>query len=244
MIGISGALIRSRNLMELIFNPCGEFGWSPEGQSPPLWARRQHARLSCSGPGFDPLSGQVSWVRFFRGFSSPVRQMSGSFRPLNSPNIIWPSLSSSLIIPYGRQWPEMLTRPKNLKYPSIRRAKLAKSTLLTSTVVSQGSFKVCSDAKERLGCGKQPHLFIPGKSAALVPEFAAEDLSSAELQLWFLCLQWRTCSWAWHSNDDLGQNLGPGIVVIFLTLFVLHQLDPPWFGSKDIILQKGCFGHQ
>ena len=26
-------------------------------------------------------SGQVSWVRFFRGFSSPVRQMSGSFRP-------------------------------------------------------------------------------------------------------------------------------------------------------------------
>ena len=26
-------------------------------------------------------SGQVSWVRFFRGFFSPVRQMSGSFRP-------------------------------------------------------------------------------------------------------------------------------------------------------------------
>ena len=23
-------------------------------------------------PGFDPPSGQVSWVRFFRGFSSPV----------------------------------------------------------------------------------------------------------------------------------------------------------------------------
>ena len=48
---------------------------------PPLWARRQHARLSRSGPGFDPRSGQVSWVRFFRCFSSPVRQMSGSFRP-------------------------------------------------------------------------------------------------------------------------------------------------------------------
>ena len=37
--------------------------------------------LSRSGPGFDPRSGQVSWVRFFRGFSSPVRRMSGSFRP-------------------------------------------------------------------------------------------------------------------------------------------------------------------
>ena len=80
---------------------------------PPLWAGRQHARLSRSGPGFYPRSGQVSWVRFFRGFSSPVRQMSGSFRPPRSPNIIWPSLLSSIIIRYGRQWPEMLTRPKD-----------------------------------------------------------------------------------------------------------------------------------
>ena len=47
----------------------------------------------------------------FRGFSSPVRQMSGSFRPPRSPNIIWPSLLS-ILIHYGRQWPEMLTRPK------------------------------------------------------------------------------------------------------------------------------------
>ena len=48
----------------------------------------------------------------FSGFSSPVRQMSGSFRPPRSPSIIWPSLSSSLIIHYGRQWSEMLTHPK------------------------------------------------------------------------------------------------------------------------------------
>ena len=69
---------------------------------PPLWSKWQHARLSRSGPGFDPRSGQVSWVRFFRGFSSPVRQMSGSFRPPRSPNIIWPSLSF-ILIHYGRQ---------------------------------------------------------------------------------------------------------------------------------------------
>ena len=37
--------------------------------------------------------------------------------------------------------------------------------------------------------GKLPHLNIPGKTAALVPEFAMEDLPSAELQPWFLCLQ-------------------------------------------------------
>ena len=52
---------------------------------PPLWAMQQHERLSRSGPRFDPWSGQVSWVRFFWGFSSPVRQMSGSFRPPKVP---------------------------------------------------------------------------------------------------------------------------------------------------------------
>ena len=91
--------------------------------SPLLWARLQHAPLSRSEPGFDPWSGQVSWVRFFWDFSSPVRQMSGSFRPPRSPNIIWPSLSSSLIIHYEHQWREMLARPKTLNihtYVSVR----------------------------------------------------------------------------------------------------------------------------
>ena len=33
--------------------------------------------------------------------------------------------------------------------------------------------------------GKLPDLFIPSKIATLVPEFAVEDLSWAELKLWF-----------------------------------------------------------
>ena len=37
--------------------------------------------------------------------------------------------------------------------------------------------------------GKLPHLFIPGKTAALVPEFAVENLPSAKLQPRFVCLQ-------------------------------------------------------
>ena len=73
--------------------------------------------------GFDPRLGQVFWVRFFRGFSSTVRQMSGSFRPPRSPTIIWPSFSSSIIIHYGRQSPEILTCPKTNnkinKYPQL-----------------------------------------------------------------------------------------------------------------------------
>ena len=76
-----------------------------------------------AGPG----SGQVSWVRFFRGFSSPVRQMSGSFRPPRSPNIIWPSLSI-LLIHYGRQWHEMLTRLKtsSIQMYHLRHGQLAR----------------------------------------------------------------------------------------------------------------------
>ena len=44
LIGISGSLILSKTLMELMFNPCGEFRWSPEGPvsqihspHPPRW---------------------------------------------------------------------------------------------------------------------------------------------------------------------------------------------------------------
>ena len=53
--------------------------------------------------------------------------------------------------------------------------------------------------------GKLPHLFIPSKTATLVPEFAVEDLPSAELQPRLIRMQWRTCLWVERSDDD-GQN--------------------------------------
>ena len=37
--------------------------------------------------------------------------------------------------------------------------------------------------------GKLPDLSVPGKTTALVPEYALEDLPSAELQTRFLRLQ-------------------------------------------------------
>ena len=64
-------------------------------------------------------------------------------------------------------------------FGEVRRAQLAKSTLLTSSLVPLGSFKVCSDAKERVGAesnGKLSHLFIPSKTATWVPKFAMVDL--------------------------------------------------------------------
>ena len=48
----------------------------------------------------------------FSGFFLTCKTNIGKLRPPRSPNIIWPSLSSSIIIHYGCQWPEMLTRPK------------------------------------------------------------------------------------------------------------------------------------
>ena len=99
-------------------------------------------------------------------------------------------------------WSWYLTPVVNLG--EVRRAQLAKSSLLISMLVPLGSFKVCLDAKERVGCGKQRKATAPIKSLVkLQPEFAVEDLPSAELQPKFLRLQWRKCLWAEHSYDDI-----------------------------------------
>ena len=64
----------------------------------------------------------------------------------------------------------------------VRSAQLAKSTILISTLVPLGSFKVCSDAKER-GVRKATERYRT--YSCLV-----------KLQLWFLSLRWKTCLWA------------------------------------------------
>ena len=114
MIGISRSLIWSKTLMELIFNPCGEFWWSPEG---------------------------------------PVSQ-------IHSPHL-------------------HVGAPGNL------------SDLLRSVQMLKKEWGAESNRK-------LPHLFN-GKTSVLVLEFVVEDLPSAERQLRFLCLQWRTCPWEEHS---------------------------------------------
>ena len=77
-----------------------------------------------------------------------------------------------------------------------RRAQLAKSTLLTSTLVPPGIFSYLLRSDQMLkrewgaeNNGKLPHLFIPGKTAVLVPEFVVEDLASSKLQSLFQSLQ-------------------------------------------------------
>ena len=48
-----------------------------------------------------------------------------------------------------------------VNFTEVRRAQLAKSTLLTSTLVPLRSLQICSVAKEGVGCGKQREATSP-----------------------------------------------------------------------------------
>ena len=105
-------------------------------------------------------------------------------------------------------WKWYLTSVVN--FGEVWRAQLAKSTLLTSMSVPLGSLRSVEILKREWDAEsnrKLPLLFIYGITVALVLEFAVEDLPSAELQPWFLYLQWKTCPWAEHSDDDMDVKL-------------------------------------
>ena len=89
-----------------------------------------------------------------------------------------------------------------VNFGEVRRAQLAISTLFTSSLVPLGSFKVCSDAKERVGCGKATWSYRTYSSLVkLQPRFLSLQWKTclrAELQPWCLSLQWMTCPWAEH----------------------------------------------
>ena len=51
--------------------------------------------------------------------------------------------------------------------------------------------------------GKLPHLFIPSKTATLVPEFAVEDLPLGITAALVPALAVKACPWTEHSDDDI-----------------------------------------
>ena len=67
-------------------------------------------------------------------------------------------ISGSLV--WSKTLMELILTPE-VYFGEVRSAQLAKSTLLTSSLVPQGSFQVCSDAKERVGYGKQREATAP-----------------------------------------------------------------------------------
>ena len=104
--------------------------------------------------------------------------------------------------------------------PVIIYGPLAKSTLLYLHVGAPGIFSNFLRSVQMLqrewgaeSNGKLPHLFIPSKTAALVPEFAVENLPSAELHHWFLALAVKNLPlgrtlwwWWWYKNWGLENN--------------------------------------
>ena len=64
MIGISGSLIWSKTLMELIFNPCSEFRWSPEGPVGQIHS----PHLRAGAPGI--FSGLLRFVQMQKAMGS------------------------------------------------------------------------------------------------------------------------------------------------------------------------------
>ena len=90
-------------------------------------------------------------------------------------------ISGSLI--WSKTLMELIYLTPVVNFGEVRRAQLDKSILLTSTLVPLGFFryfKVSSDDKERVGVRKATRSYrtysIPGKTAALVPEFPVENL--------------------------------------------------------------------
>ena len=79
-----------------------------------------------------------------------------------------------------------------VNFGEVQRVQLAKSTLLTSMWCPWYLFRSVQMLKREWGAesnGSYCTYSIPGKTAALVPEFAVEDVPSAELQSRFLHLQ-------------------------------------------------------
>ena len=100
-----------------------------------------------------------------------------------------------------------------VNFGEVRRTQLAKSTVPTSSLVFLvyfQIFEICSDAKERVGYGKQREANAPIQSLV-------------KLQPWFLSLRWKTClrqncclsSCACSKGPALGQN----ILMIIITCF-------------------------
>ena len=95
-------------------------------------------------------------------------------------------ISGSLI--WSKTPMELIFNPV-MNFGEVWRSQLAKSTLLASMWDLLRSVQMLKRVWGTESNRKPLHLFIPGKTEALVPAFVVEDLLLAELQLWFLRLQ-------------------------------------------------------
>ena len=116
-------------------------------------------------------------------------------------------------------------------FGEVRRDQLAKPTLLISSLVPLGSFKGCSGAKERMGCGKQREATAPIQSLV-------------KLQPWILSLWWKTClrqncslgSCACSERPDLGEKTL--IVMMIYFIYILYIYIYIYISTSSVFCQR------
>ena len=82
---------------------------------------------------------------------------------------------------------------------------------------------------------------IPAKTAALVPEFAVDDLPSAELQPMFLHLQWRTYSWSEYCDDNIFKwVIFSTSLYNYVTIFTCELTSTDALKSRGTVIYVKC----
>ena len=71
----------------------------------------------------------------------------------------------------------------------------------------------------RKATGRKPHQSIRSKTLAWVPEFAVEDLPSAQLK------PGRTFPWAENSDDDGNKNSKLHFIIVVMVLFSNDKIN-------------------
>ena len=185
------------------------------------------------GIRFSDPAWHCFWWRFPLGTAHSYSELESNATIDLPPDGYWINIYFTLLFPDlwsgQKPWWNWYVTPV-VNFSEVRRAQLAKSTLLTSTLVPRDlfrSFKVCSDAKERVGYGKQreaTHLFIPGKTAALDPTLAVKDLSLGRTRWW----------WWWLITFVLEYSTR---ILSFIHALVLN-LPLDGFGSTQRVMTK------
>ena len=163
MIGISGSLIWSKTVMELKFNTCDEFRWSPE--DPVSQIHSPHVLAGALGIFSDLLrfvqmlkrecgaeiKGKLPHLFIPSKTATQVSQFAMEDLPLGRIATLVPEFAVKDLSLGRTRWWSWWSGQKPwwnwyltpvLNFGEVRRAQLAKSTLLTSSLVPLGSFQI------------------------------------------------------------------------------------------------------
>ena len=163
LIGISGSLIWSKTLMELIFNPCDEFRWSPE--DPAIQNHSPHLHDGASGI-FSDILGSVQMLKREWGAES-IGKLSYLFIPSKITTLLLEFVVEDLLChmvkknlmelifnPYDEFWWSPKGPVSQIYSPDLAGAPDIFLDLVRSVTTLKREWRAESNAK-------LPHLFSP-----------------------------------------------------------------------------------